>query len=596
MGLGNCSRITSAGMTGARVDDQPSIPESVEEPAVERPSARKRISIRARTVSALVALMAVTVVLAFAGQRSWFWIDEGLSVGISSHQLAEIPELLRQDASPPLYYVILHGWMKVFGRSEVALHALSLLFAVATVPVAFWAGRSLFGRRAGWTCALLACANPYLTRYASEARMYTLMALLALAAVAGFLHAFAFGRRRYIPLFIVSLGLLLYTHNWALFLALGLAVSTLPCALVAADKRRLVLDSIVAFGLVGLAYLPWLPTLLHQAGHTAAPWSGSPLLREAIAAIGMAFGDERALVALLLTAGLALGAFLMRPGKQDWAAVAALVIMLSIAAASAWVLSQFKPSWTVRYFGIFVPPLLLLAGTGLSRDGRRGILALVLILLFWTKPLAAVTGIRITAELDDKANVKRVATQLRPLFRPGDLVISPQIEQVPVLAYYFPPGLRYATPLGAVADPGVVDWSDAQARLSRANMSTELASLLEQLPVGNRAFLVCPRFVPLPGPVPGSYVSARETGGADTTATQEPNPLDETDAAQERNNEARRKKPSQWFGLVVHHCLTSVTHLSGDARVKLVDGPTPPLEERESGASVYALAYEKRSP
>lgn len=34
---------------------------------------------------------------------SSFWIDEGLSVGIASHPLADIPGLLRQDGSPPLY-------------------------------------------------------------------------------------------------------------------------------------------------------------------------------------------------------------------------------------------------------------------------------------------------------------------------------------------------------------------------------------------------------------------------------------------------------------------------------------------------------------
>ena len=34
----------------------------------------------------------------------------------------------------------------------------------------------------------------------------------------------------------------------------------------------------IGFGLVGLLYLPWLPTLLYQAGHTGAPWLNSPRL------------------------------------------------------------------------------------------------------------------------------------------------------------------------------------------------------------------------------------------------------------------------------------------------------------------------------
>ena len=50
------------------------------------------------------------------------------------------------------------------------------------VPVAFWAGWTLFGRRTAWIAALLAAVNPFLTQYAQEGRMYALVALLGLVA------------------------------------------------------------------------------------------------------------------------------------------------------------------------------------------------------------------------------------------------------------------------------------------------------------------------------------------------------------------------------------------------------------------------------
>ena len=58
-----------------------------------------------------------------------------------------------------------------------------------------WAGWSLFGRRAGLICAALCAVNPFLTGYAQETRMYSLMLVLSLLATAAFLHVFAFGRR-----------------------------------------------------------------------------------------------------------------------------------------------------------------------------------------------------------------------------------------------------------------------------------------------------------------------------------------------------------------------------------------------------------------
>ncbi len=112
--------------------------------------------------------------LAFLWSRAgdvWYWIDEGISIGIASQPIARIPELLTQDGAPPLYYVFLHVWMGLFGTSEATTHVLSLLFALATVPAALWAGWSLFGRRTGWVCAALAALSPYLAYYANETRM-----------------------------------------------------------------------------------------------------------------------------------------------------------------------------------------------------------------------------------------------------------------------------------------------------------------------------------------------------------------------------------------------------------------------------------------
>src|SRR3954462_12577781 len=117
------------------------------------------------------------------------WLDEGLSIGIADRPLADIPGVLRQDGSPPLYYLLLHGWIKLAGRSEAATHALSLLFALLAVPVAFWAGRALFGERAAWVAAVLTALNPFLTVYAQETGMYSLLVVLALPAVACWLRA-----------------------------------------------------------------------------------------------------------------------------------------------------------------------------------------------------------------------------------------------------------------------------------------------------------------------------------------------------------------------------------------------------------------------
>ncbi len=253
----------------------------------------------------LAALLSVSLLLRLEGMAVSLWLDEGISIGIADHPLGDIPGLLVQDGSPPLFYLLLNGWMHLFGDGAVAVRSLSLLAALAMVPVAYWAGRSLFGTRAGWMAAALAATSPYLTLWGREARMYTLLALLALVCVTAFVHAFAFARRRWLPALVVSLALVLYTHNWSLYLAAAAVLAAIGFAVQRPDTRQALGDVAQAFAGVGLLYAPWVPTLLRRVDSTGAPWSPVPVVRETVSALGSVLGDERVLVALLMRVSLA---------------------------------------------------------------------------------------------------------------------------------------------------------------------------------------------------------------------------------------------------------------------------------------------------
>src|SRR5215217_4054568 len=219
----------------------------------------------------LLGLFAVSAYLRTNSLGESLWMDEGLSIGIASQPLFDIPHVLRVDGSPPLYYMLLSAWMDVTGNGPAETQGLSVAIALLSVPGGLWAGWSLFGRRAGLICAALCAVNPFLTAYAQETRMYALMLVLSLMATAAFLHVFAFGRRRYLPLFSVLLALMLYTHNWGLFLAAAAVCALYPAWKRSENRDSLKRDVLLGFGVAGLLYLPWLPTLIHQVQHTGAP-------------------------------------------------------------------------------------------------------------------------------------------------------------------------------------------------------------------------------------------------------------------------------------------------------------------------------------
>src|SRR3954463_7555985 len=98
-------------------------------------------------MAALGLLMAGSLLLRMSGLESGYWIDEGIAVGIASHDFADIPSTLSMDGSPPLHSRVVHGGLGVVGEGGGAPRVLSLIFAVIAVPVAYWAGNAVFDRR-----------------------------------------------------------------------------------------------------------------------------------------------------------------------------------------------------------------------------------------------------------------------------------------------------------------------------------------------------------------------------------------------------------------------------------------------------------------
>ena len=330
--------------------------------------------------------------------RAGFWIDEGLSVGIAHHHLTSIPGLLHQDGSPPAYYLLLGVWIRLFGDSERATHTLSLVFAVGCVPLAFAVGRSVFDRSTGFVCAVLAAFDPYLTYYAQETRMYSVEAFLSLLVVLAYVNGILRARRLWTVAFVLSLVAMLYVHNWALFLCVGLAVATVLFA-----RERLAIFGVAALG-VAVLYAPWVPTLLSQARHTGAPWSTAPSFHDLVLAPGTVFNGDAPLMAFVLAGGVGLALVVRRRGDPERTVILALLLAAAITITLAWLLSQVSPAWTARYFAVVLGPLAVVAARGLVRARRLGMFALLAVLFLWA-------GYSLK---DNKENAREVSAAIAP--------------------------------------------------------------------------------------------------------------------------------------------------------------------------------------
>jgi 4-amino-4-deoxy-L-arabinose transferase-like glycosyltransferase len=180
---------------------------------------------------------------------------------------------VRDDVHPPLYYLLLDGWARLFGDSEFMLRLPSVLMGLVALSATYAPGATYLDRRTGFMALLLTGSAGFFLYYTQEARMYALyLALITLS----YLVYVRWQRQpsvRHGLLYALLMLLALYTHYVS---ALFLLVQGLHLLLMTLWRRDWQWRYLLPFALTVTGYLPWLPFALrqwnlHPAGAAALP-------------------------------------------------------------------------------------------------------------------------------------------------------------------------------------------------------------------------------------------------------------------------------------------------------------------------------------
>ena len=222
----------------------------------------------------LLALLLIATSLTFhrlAGQSLWH--DEGNSARLSERSIRLIIEGTASDIHPPLYYLLLAVWRRGIGASEWGLRSLSAFAGVIIVALTQRFCIQLGGRRR-WMALVAAtwvAFHPAFVYYSQEARMYTLLPLLGIAATVVWQHRPK--SKRTLALYGALLVAGLYTHY---FFPIILAIH----GGMAIFQRRLRIWLGIATGAL-LYFLPWLLYVWHgMGGNRGVPQSWTEFGRE----------------------------------------------------------------------------------------------------------------------------------------------------------------------------------------------------------------------------------------------------------------------------------------------------------------------------
>jgi len=209
-----------------------------------------------------VGLLAVLVIAATAWRiqqaRESLWLDELHSAWCAGGDLPEVAPRAAIGNQSPLYFWLLWGQTQLYSQSELVLRGPSLIAGVLTLVALYWlVARTLrspwLGLLAAWLYALIPLAD----FYATEARPYALVTLIAVLHVAIFAALCRQPTWQKRALFVLGAALLFHLHYTAALLLpaeLAFWLVAAGCRLmpIRYSSRQMTWDLVF----IGLAWMP----------------------------------------------------------------------------------------------------------------------------------------------------------------------------------------------------------------------------------------------------------------------------------------------------------------------------------------------------
>jgi uncharacterized membrane protein len=378
------------------------------------------------------------------------WVDEAFSARIADSAWGSLfDQATSADPNPPLYYALLHVWIGLFGDSEAALRSLSAVVGVLLVLVVYLVGRRLGGSGVGLTAALLAAVSEFFVHYSQEARVYSLLALLAALSYYFFIRLLDGARTGAVVGYVLATTALVYAHTYGLFVL----AAQIGFALLALLWRRdwIPWSERRAFALVLAAPIvlavPWFVVF---AGHVSAEvqdsdeaklsWLSAPTLHD-IPGVFSGYAGSRWGLLVLFAALLAAGFFAWRrsgtfaAGVQrtlDNRDVTLLLLWLVVPIAVPFVLSLVvTPIYQFKYTIPAAVAFYLLAALALDTLGPRVSLA--------ATAVVALAFLAATLRFygNDTEQWRQTAAYVSQRAQPGDVVVFDSSVGKPAFDYYW---------------------------------------------------------------------------------------------------------------------------------------------------------------
>lgn len=290
------------------------------------------------------------------------WYDELYSVFTALGDPSQLWQAAVADrVHPPLFYMVLWGWLKLVEPTPTLLRLLPLACLALALGATWWAAGRIGLTSRGRAVATLAVAlNPIAFDAGADVRGYALLAALV-AVMIGAIHPLRpesesepEPERRKLALLIAAAIAATWTHYFA-----WPTVAAIALVLVLHQRRR---DALLLVGATALAFAPWLMALLGAEGNRVAAqigWGNTLGLHDALILPGTLLAGRTPLIAMAIAAVIG-WTLLVTARKRSPSRELALLVAAPPAAVVVASLALGLAIWEPRYLIGAVPPLALL--------------------------------------------------------------------------------------------------------------------------------------------------------------------------------------------------------------------------------------------
>jgi 4-amino-4-deoxy-L-arabinose transferase-like glycosyltransferase len=249
------------------------------------------------------ATFVVAGVLRLAGLQSGMWYDEIVTLVLSArHPIAQIMTEFPGVNAHPLYSVLAHVSMAVFGESAWALRLPAALFGIASVVMVYVLAVEIMPRVEAWAATAVIATSYHHVWFSQNARGYTAIGFLTLFSTYILIRAARTGRRSDYVWYALACAAGVYTHLTMVFVVAGhAAVILIGHAARWRPARTQPLTPALwawvgAAAISAAAYAPFIPGLIalmglettqQAAGVATGGWALSEAIRGLLAGTGV---------------------------------------------------------------------------------------------------------------------------------------------------------------------------------------------------------------------------------------------------------------------------------------------------------------------